>query len=229
MTLNITSPATAKGSGSEGATLLPGFGDFFAQTGLGVGDLPNGAGSLKAKEIRFVLGVLQHGGQKRAAIEAGYSEGSADQIASELLRRPRVAAFYRQSLERLGADTKGSVRRLEERARMFHAKASLAAAKVDAAQSEYERVSLAAGADPDDKGLAAAAMVAARAVGEAKADEARYARIAGECDKVLLSAAGKLSVGVNVSGRVDHTHRNAVPDAVIDFVANAKGGFANGA
>ncbi|MEN9631944.1 MAG: Terminase small subunit [Verrucomicrobiota bacterium] len=89
----------------------------------GLTQLPEGASELTAQELRFVLGMLRHGRQRKAAIEAGYSVTSAHQIASETIRKPRVAAFYRKCLEAFGADARAAIARTEQRARMLDAKA----------------------------------------------------------------------------------------------------------
>jgi hypothetical protein len=201
---------------------LPGFAELRADTGLE--QLPSGAGELKAKELKFVAELLRDGCQRRAAIAAGYSEQSADQIASELLRRPRVAGFYRRSLERLGADTNAVIRRLEERARIFAAKAVEAAQEAVKAKAVVEKAGDALAAKPLDKGLQEIFELAVGILRRHQNEEAHYSRLAGEADKTLLSAAGKLILGVNVSGKVDVEHRQSqeIPSAVVPFLTGVR-------
>jgi phage terminase small subunit len=207
---------------------LPGFAELRADTGLT--ELPSGAGELKAKELKFVAELLRDGCQRRAAIAAGYSEQSADQIASELLRRPRVAGFYRRSLERLGADTNAAIRRLEERARIFAAKAIVAAQETEAAKAIVAAAGAKLAAKPQDKDLMETFEMRVGILRRHQNEEAHYSRLAGEADKTLLSAAGKLSLGVNVSGRVDVEHRQAqeIPQEVLPFLTGVRISPSNG-
>lgn len=97
----------------------------FAATGIKT--LPNGVGELNRREMIFVQRLLEHGQHARAAIEAGYSDRSAGAIASELLRKPKVFAFYRSCIEQLANDAAQLVRTTFERYVIFHAKAMEAA------------------------------------------------------------------------------------------------------
>jgi hypothetical protein len=89
---------------------------------LPLGELPEGVSDLAPKEVSFVCSLLRHGRKREAALAAGYSKGCAGQMASELMAKPRVRAFYQRCLERLGSDTRRAVSRLEERAQVAHQK-----------------------------------------------------------------------------------------------------------
>lgn len=97
----------------------------FAATGIKA--LPDGVSELNRREMVFVMRLLEHGQHARAAVEAGYSEASAGAIASELLRKPKVFAFYRRCTDKLANDAAGIVRTTFERYVVFHAKAMEAA------------------------------------------------------------------------------------------------------
>jgi hypothetical protein len=57
--------------------------------------------SLTLKQERFINFYLANGGRaKDAAVEAGYSEGSAKQRGYELLRNPQVAVIASQETDR---------------------------------------------------------------------------------------------------------------------------------
>lgn len=89
----------------------------------GIGELPQGVAELTRREMRFVMGVLEHGQMARAAIDAGYSPDSAGQIASETLRKPKVFAFYKRCLDKVASQAELVVRRCYERSVIFHARA----------------------------------------------------------------------------------------------------------
>ncbi|HBJ87140.1 MAG TPA: hypothetical protein DDZ88_25425 [Verrucomicrobiales bacterium] len=93
----------------------------------GIKELPQGVSELNRREMLFVQRLLEHGQQRRAAIEAGYSETSADSTASFLLRKPKVFAFYRRCTEGLANDAGTVVRTTFERYVVFNAKAQNAA------------------------------------------------------------------------------------------------------
>lgn len=180
------------------APTLPGLDAVCMETGLD--QLPAGAAELLAKELRFVVCLMQHGQQKRAAIEAGYKETSADQIASELLRKPRVANFYRRCLESLGATAKAALARTEQRARLYHEKAI----EYGQHKDDIDELLATGGKHATYKG----------SVGSVAQDfitkrehfarlEERYAKLALEQDKVLLTAAGKMGLELKVSGSID--------------------------
>lgn len=179
---------------------LAGLAEVCAETGLD--QLPSGASELLAKELKFVVCLMRHGQQKRAAIEAGYSETSADQIASELLRKPRVAGFYRRCLEGLGATAKAALARLEERARIYHAKA------VECAQEKegLDKLMVVGAKTATNKGEAGsvAPEYLTRRENLARLEE-RYAKLALDADRALLQAAGKMGLELKVSGGLDHT------------------------
>jgi hypothetical protein len=95
--------------------------------GTGIRSLPEGVSDLNRREMIFVQRLLEHGQQRRAAIEAGYSENSADSTASFLLRKPKVFAFYRRCTDKLANDAGTVVRTTFERYVIFNAKAQSAA------------------------------------------------------------------------------------------------------
>lgn len=104
---------------------LPEIERAFAATGIKA--LPEGVSELKHREMIFVQRLLEHGQHARAATEAGYSEASAGPTASELLRRPKVFAFYRRCMDKLANEAGNIVRSTFERYVIFHAKAMEAA------------------------------------------------------------------------------------------------------
>lgn len=93
----------------------------------GIKSLPDGVAELNRREMLFIQRLLEHGQQRRAAIEAGYSEHSADSTASFLLRKPKVFAFYRRCTDKLANDAATVVRTTFERYVIFNAKAQSAA------------------------------------------------------------------------------------------------------
>lgn len=101
----------------------------------GIKELPEGVAELTRREMVFVMRMLEHGQCARAAVEAGYSEQSAGQIASETLRKPKVFAFYRRCTEKVANDAAQIVRTTYERYVIFHAKVMEAAQTVKDAET----------------------------------------------------------------------------------------------
>jgi hypothetical protein len=64
-------------------------------------------GSLPLKRRRFAEAYVEHGNGARAAVEAGYSEGSARFTAARLLSDPKVAGYVDAVREALGAQQAG--------------------------------------------------------------------------------------------------------------------------
>jgi phage terminase small subunit len=76
---------------------------------------------LTLKQMRWVEGYLLHGNGAKAARDAGYKPDNADQIASELLKKPRVRAAirdaHRAASAGMEANAKEILRRLTALAR----------------------------------------------------------------------------------------------------------------
>lgn len=151
--------------------------------------MPAGVSELTSREIKFVAGVLEHGQMRRAAIDAGYSEDSAQSIASETLRKPKVLAFYRRCLDKVASQAELVIRRCYERSVVFHAKAMEAAQTArDATQwllvhCREEKARF--GKDVKEYELER---------DRAMRDEKHYATLARTEDALLLNALGRLKV-----------------------------------
>lgn len=164
----------------------------------GIAELPEGVTSLTRREMMFVLGVLQHGQMAKAAVEAGYSQDSAQAIASETLRRPKVFAFYRRCVEQVAGKGEELVRRVYERSVIYHAKAITAGQAVADANewlmTEYRT----------EKGRNAKDRVAYElARDRAMREEKHYTKLANETDALLGALLGKLKIKVEGSLKVN--------------------------
>lgn len=174
---------------------LPEMERAFAATGIK--SLPNGVSELNRREMMFVQRLLEHGQHARAAVEAGYAETSAGSIASELLRKPKVFAFYRSCTDKLANDAAGIVRTTFERYVIFHAKAMEAAQQVKDADaflvSAFETTSGRTGKDRTEYELARS---------RAQRDEKLYAGQARAEGMLLAALLGKLKVKIEGDVRV---------------------------
>ena len=182
-----------------------------------VEDLPEGVSSLNARELRFVLGVLQHGQMAKAAVEAGYSESSAGAIASETLRRAEVFAFYKRCLEMVANNAEQLTGRVYERSVIFHAKALEAVQTLKDAEAWLMRDAT----HEEGKGAKDRAAFE-RKRDRAQRDEKHYAGLANQTDGLLASLLGKIA-GLNVTGQINHTHGVVpVPESALAALANMR-------
>lgn len=170
----------------------------------GVGELPEGVASLTQKELKFVLGVLEHGQMARAATDAGYSAESAGSIASETLRKPKVFAFYRRCLDQVAGKAEVLTARVYERSVMFHAKALQAMQDLEEANTwllavSRDEYSAAKGA----KSIKEYELARERA----QRDQKHYATLANQTDALLGQLLGKIA-GLQVSGEIRHRHEH---------------------
>jgi phage terminase small subunit len=69
---------------------------------------PRAPEQLNAKQAAFVLAYLKTGNGKRSAITAGYSPRSAESIASDLLRNPKVAAALGAKVAKVTAEAEST-------------------------------------------------------------------------------------------------------------------------
>lgn len=161
--------------------------------------MPQGAGNLTQREMKFVIGVLSHGRLARAAVEAGYSEASAGAIASETLRKPKVFSFYRRCVKQVADKGDELVRRAYERSVIFHAKCIEAAQQVKD-EDEWlfvRQTEVMGGKNPHKK------HEHERARERAQRDEKHYAVLAAQADTLLASMIGKLTL--KVEGELKHS------------------------
>lgn len=155
----------------------------------GINELPQGVSDLTRREMRFVVGVLEHGQMAKAAIEAGYSPDSAGAIASETLRKPKVFAFYKRCLDKVASQAELVVRRCYERSVIFHAKAMEAGQSVRDA-NEWLLVNWKQERSRTGKEVKEYELARERA----QRDEKHYAGLARAEDALLLNALGRLKV-----------------------------------
>ncbi|HWA07937.1 MAG TPA: terminase small subunit [Opitutaceae bacterium] len=168
---------------------LPEIERAFAATGIKT--LPDGVSDLNRREMVFVARLLEHGQHARAAIEAGYSETSAGPIASELLRKPKVFAFYRRCLDKVASDAAVVVRSTFERYVILNAKFLEAAQQVKDADaflvSGFQSTNGKAAKDRTDYEQARA---------RAQRDEKHYSTLARGEGMLLAALLGKLKVQI---------------------------------
>lgn len=161
----------------------------FAATGIKT--LPDGVADLNRREMVFVQRLLEHGQHARAAIEAGYSEASAGAIASELLRKPKVFAFYRRCVDKLANEISVVVRATFERHVIYHAKAMEASQAVKDADaflvSGFEQTSGKSAKDRTEYELART---------RAQRDEKTYSGMARAEATLLGALLGKLKIKI---------------------------------
>lgn len=198
----------------------------FASIGVEkVEELPDGVSTLNPRELRFVLGVLNHGQMAKAAVEAGYSAESAGQIASETLRKPKVFAFYRRCVDKLANNADRAVARVYERSVILHAKA-LEASQTKANAEEWiiltEKHETTRGSESTTK---KDVREYERIRDRAQRDEKHYVTLANQTDALLATLLGKVA-GVLVSGEIRHTHGGTVtavvPETALGALANAR-------
>lgn len=164
----------------------------------GIQELPQGVADLTRREMRFVIGVLEHGQMGRAAVEAGYSADSASSIASETLKKPKVFAFYRKCLDKVANQAELVVRRCYERSVIFHAKA------MEAAQAVRDQNEWLLATERHEKGKNAKEVRTFELARErAQRDEKHYSSLARAEDALLLNALGRLKVSPGGEGVVD--------------------------
>ena len=205
-------------SANTSAPALPGMEALRIETGCEA--LPMGASELGAKELAFVLSLMRHGQQRRAAIEAGYSTTSADQIASELMRKPHVRRVLVGCYDRLGTTAVGAIRRLEERASTFHAKAMSAAQEREELAVKMDELVLVTASDTShkgDRGDLLRQYETRRALLERQ--EKEYSRMAKDADDSLLRAAGKFGAEIKVSGKLDGGIGIITPETIAALTA----------
>ena len=195
---------------------------------LGIADLPEGVSTLTRREAKFVAAYLSHGQMRQAAIEAGYSEESAASIASETLKKPKVAAFYRRCIDQLAGEAQTVLRGTFQRYVIFHAKA------LEAAQTRQEADAwLVAGFNRENGKNAKEVMQYELARERAMRDEKHYSGLARAEATLLLKATGKLPEGPTMMVNVvpdevrNHLHelaRAGVPLALPDLTPTTPGG-----
>lgn len=157
----------------------------------GVKALPDGVSDLTRREMIFVMRMLDHGQCAKAAIEAGYSETSAGQIASETLRKPKVFAFYRRCTEMVANDAAQIVRTTYERYVVFHAKA------LEAAQNVKDADVFLVSGFRDEKGKNGKERTEyEQARDRAQRDEKHYASQARAEGTLLAALLGKLKIKI---------------------------------
>lgn len=176
---------------------------------LGISDLPEGVSALTSREMKFVAAYLSHGQMRQAAIEAGYSEESAASIASETLRKPKVAAFYRRCAEQLAGESRTVLRSAFERHAIYHAKALEASQTVRDADAW-----LINGFNREHGKNAKEVMTYELARERAMRDEKHYAGLAVREATLLLRATGKIQETTSTNVTV-----NVIPDTVRDHLA----------
>lgn len=185
----------------------------------GADDLPAGIGELGAKELKFVLGVLEHGQMARAATEAGYSADSAGSIASEVLRKPKVFAFYRRCLEKVASKAEVLTARVYERSVALHAKALQATQDVEDAD-QWLLLSFKEERGPKGKDVKEYELRRERAL----RDQKHYVTLANQTDALLGQLLGKIA-GVHVSGEIKVKGEGAVvtvPAAALPAMAQLR-------
>ncbi len=155
----------------------------------GINELPQGAAELTRREMRLVMGVLEHGQMARAAIEAGYSAESAGAIASNAIKKPKVLAFYRRCVEKVASQAELVMRRICERSVIFHAKAK-EAAQEKAQAGQWLLASTRQEHGRNAKDVKTFEMARDRA----QREERHYAQLARAEDALLLNALGRLKV-----------------------------------
>lgn len=183
-------------------------------------DLPEGVGALSAGELRFVTGILRHGNQGKAYMEAGFkATGEAAYVgASKLLRKAKVARFYRQCLGNASQDALKLMDRASERSIRFHESAMEAgtlAQSLRAKMAEPEwLISRCDHKALDEKRLA-----------KALADEARYSTMANRADELLGRLLGKIKdLGVVDTATLEQVLGSGKPvtASVLDELAAAQ-------
>ncbi|PAW75159.1 MAG: hypothetical protein B9S38_02415 [Verrucomicrobiia bacterium Tous-C4TDCM] len=170
---------------------------------VGVGALPDGAGNLSQRELKFVLAVLEHGQMARAATEAGYSKDSAGAIASEVLRKPKVFAFYRRCLGQVASKAELIIARLYERSVILHARFMEAMQEAGDAQEWL----LAVCKSENGKNAKDVKEYELRRE-RAQRDQKHYGTLANQTDGQLLAALGKIP-GMHLTGDINHSHNGA--------------------
>ncbi|EIQ00734.1 phage terminase, small subunit [Opitutaceae bacterium TAV1] len=189
----------------------------------GIDGIPQGASDLTKREMTFVIRVLEHGQMRQAAIEAGYSEDSAGQIASETLRKPKVFAFYRRCLDKVVTNAERMTARVYERSVVLHAQALEAAQKL-ANANEWLLASERHESGKNAKNVREFELARERA----QRDQKHFVTLANQTDSLLGSLLGKIA-GVHVSGEVKHTHAGTVgvapvtvPEAALPALAQVR-------
>jgi phage terminase small subunit len=173
---------------------------------LGITELPDGVSSLTRREMRFVAEYLQHGQMRQAAIAAGYSEESAGSIASETLRKPKVAAFYRKCIDQVAGESLNVLRTCFQRYVIFHAKT------LEAAQTRQDADAWLVKGFNRELGKNAKEVTEYELARErAMRDEKHFSALARAEATLLLRATGKLPEGPTVTV-------NMVPDSVRDHL-----------
>lgn len=170
--------------------------------------MPEGVSVLTTREMRFVLGVLEHGQMARAAAEAGYSQDSAGAIATETLKKPKVFAFYKRCLDKVASQAELVVRRCYERSVIFHAKA------MEAGQALKDAEQWLLAGERQENGRHGKTVKEFELARErAKRDEKHYAGLARAEDALLLNALGRLKVSPGSQSF------DVVPDTVREHLA----------
>lgn len=194
----------------------------FEAIGVGRADeLPQGVSDLTPRELKFVLGVLEHGQMAKAATDAGYSADSAGSIASETLRKPKVFQFYRRCLDRVANKAELMIARAYERSVVLHAQAIEAAQKVRDANEWLLNVQRQE-SGKNFKDVKEYELARDRA----QRDQKHFVTLANQTDALLGTLLGKIQ-GVHVSGEVKHSHNvsgsiTTVPAEALPFLAQVR-------
>jgi hypothetical protein len=190
----------------------------------GVAEIPDGLCNLTTRELKFVLGVLEHGQMARAATDAGYSKESAGSIASETLRKPKVFAFYRRCVEQVANKGEQLTARVYERSVILHAQALKAAQDLTDAESQLWVLA----SETHETGKNAKDKRTYELMRErAQRDQKHYLTLANQTDALLGTLLGKIA-GVHVTGEVNHKHTGsitaniAVPESALPVFASMR-------
>lgn len=177
----------------------------------GVTSLPQGAGDLTARELKFVTRLLEHGQMGRAAREAGYSATSAGAIATETLHKPKVMRFYRECLSAVVAKADQLTRRVYERSVMLHAKA------VEAAQTRSNAEEWIIREETQQNGKDAKTIkYFERTRDRAQRDEKHYATLANQTDTLLAALLGKIKE-LTIDNSQHHNHVILTPNFLAEL------------
>lgn len=179
--------------------------------GMSVDELPEGFGKLNRKQTLFVVNLLRCGNITQAATEAGYSAESAHAIGSELLKNPKVFAVYRKCLGTLANSGEVMVRRVYERAAMWHARCLEA---IHAADEADEMVKVARRDGIKDGSID---YESRREI--CKRDAVKYAAQARADDSLLATLIGKLGININVTEGEKANKAVLTPELTAQLVA----------
>ena len=171
--------------------------------GIDEEEVPEGMSSLTVKDLRFISGLLRHGIQSKAALEAGYGKTieAAGKTASEKLRKVKVFRFYQKCLKPVAQDAQNIVMSVYERHVLLHHKFMELGQDIDCLDEEIESGSREE-ETTEGKFIKSSKQVTEyelkrdRLLREQKA----YAAMVNQTDTLLASLLGKLNL--NITGEL---------------------------